>query len=100
MRTRAALCGATAYIFVGHRSVYGSQRLGYSKTSGLDIPLHIAVSELDRHDIKVVPGSMSERSTKWHSERRAELNFVDPVCRFHHPRFVENENEKLRPMPF
>lgn len=61
----AALCGATAYLFVGHRSVYGSQRLGYSKTPGLDIPLHIAINELDRHDVKVVPGSMSGRFHEW-----------------------------------
>jgi H+/Cl- antiporter ClcA len=57
----AALCGATAYIMVGHRSVYGSQRLGFSKSPGLDVPLNIAIGEISRHDMKVNPGTLNER---------------------------------------
>ena len=35
----AALAAATAFLMVGHRSVYASQKLGLSKSAGLDVDL-------------------------------------------------------------
>jgi H+/Cl- antiporter ClcA len=55
----AALCACTAYLIVGHNSVYKSQRLGYSKSAGLDIPLDIDVGALRRTDIHVKPGRLA-----------------------------------------
>ncbi len=60
----AALCACTAYLIMGHKSVYKSQLLGYSKSSGLDVPLNIAIGELSRNDIKMIPGSLTERAHK------------------------------------
>jgi len=35
----AALAAATAFLMVGHRSVYASQKIGLSKSAGLDVEL-------------------------------------------------------------
>jgi hypothetical protein len=35
----AALAAATAFLMVGHRSVYASQKIGLSKSPGLDVEL-------------------------------------------------------------
>ena len=61
----AALCACTAYLIVGHKSVYKSQRLGFSKASGLDVPLDIAIGEINHADIKVRPGSFADRLQRY-----------------------------------
>jgi len=57
----AALCACTAYLIVGHRSVYASQKLGYSKTPGLVVPLDVPIGEVARQGMHIQPGSMNER---------------------------------------
>ncbi len=42
----AALCAGTAFLLVGHRSVYASQKLGLSKSGGLDVPFDVAIGEI------------------------------------------------------
>jgi H+/Cl- antiporter ClcA len=60
----AAVCACTAYLVVGHHSVYNSQRIGYSKAEGIFVPLDIAVGELSTADIRITPGSVTERFHK------------------------------------
>ncbi len=44
----AALCAGTAFLMVGHRSVYASQKLGFSKSAGLEVPLDVPIGEVGR----------------------------------------------------
>jgi hypothetical protein len=57
----AALAAATAYLMVGHRSVYASQKLGFSKSAGLDVPLGGTIGEIERSDVRIRKGSLTER---------------------------------------
>jgi len=57
----AALCGGTAYLMVGHRSVYASQKLGFSKSAGLDVRLGVPIGEAD---LRVRPGSLTDRALR------------------------------------
>ena len=57
----AALAAATAFLMVGHRSVYASQKLGLSKSAGLDLPLGIAMGEVDLSAVRIRKGSLTER---------------------------------------
>ena len=57
----AALCACTAYLIVGHRSVYASQKLGYSKTPGLVVPLDVPIGDVAREGMQIQPGSITER---------------------------------------
>jgi H+/Cl- antiporter ClcA len=57
----AALAAVTAFLIVGHRSVYASQKLGLSKSAGLELPLGGAVGDVDRSDVRVRHGSLTER---------------------------------------
>jgi len=44
----AALAAATAFLMVGHRSVYASQKIGLSKSAGLDMELGGAIGDVNR----------------------------------------------------
>lgn len=57
----AALAAATAFLMVGHRSVYASQKLGLSKSAGLDFALGGAIGDFDRAAVHVRKGSLTER---------------------------------------
>ena len=57
----AALCAGTAYLLVGHRSVYSSQRLGYSKSAGLTMPLDGPIGAVSRRKIHTVEGTFAAR---------------------------------------
>ena len=57
---RSAAC--TAYLIVGHRSVYASQKLGFSKSQGLEITLDSPIGEMRRSGLRVRPGSLTERA--------------------------------------
>jgi H+/Cl- antiporter ClcA len=57
----AALAAATAFLMVGHRSVYASQKLGFSKSAGLDVTLGGPVGDLDRAAVRIRAGSLTER---------------------------------------
>jgi H+/Cl- antiporter ClcA len=57
----AALAAATAFLMVGHRSVYASQKLGLSKSAGLDVELGGAIGDVERSDVRIRKGSLTER---------------------------------------
>src|ERR1041385_2335796 len=60
----AALAAARAFLLVGHRSVYASQKLGFSKSAGLDFELGGTIGDLDASTIRVRQGSLTERFLK------------------------------------
>lgn len=57
----AAVCACTAYLMVGHRSVYASQKLGFSKSAGLEVPLGLTVADLDTQRPRIRPGTLAAR---------------------------------------
>lgn len=57
----AALAAATAFLMVGHRSVYASQKLGLSKSGGLDVVLGGEIGAFDRTAVRIRKGSFTER---------------------------------------
>ena len=56
----AALCAGTAFLMVGHRSVYASQKLGLSKSAGLEVPFDVPIGEVDPAQLRVRKGSLTE----------------------------------------
>jgi chloride channel protein, CIC family len=56
----AALAAATAFLIVGHRSVYASQKIGLSKSAGLDVRMDVPIGELTRSGVRVRRGSLTE----------------------------------------
>jgi H+/Cl- antiporter ClcA len=60
----AALSAGTAFLIVGHRSVYASQKLGLSKSAGLDMMLEGTIGDMDRASMRVRPGSLTERALR------------------------------------
>jgi hypothetical protein len=57
----AALAAATAFLMVGHRSVYASQKLGFAKSAGLDVELGGAVGDVTRASVRIRKGSLTDR---------------------------------------
>src|SRR3954469_7397380 len=57
----AALAAATAFLMVGHRSVYASQKIGLSKSGGLDIELGGPIGDFSRSSLRIRKGSLTER---------------------------------------
>ncbi len=55
----AALCAGTAFLLVGHRSVYASQKLGLSKSAGLEVPFDVPIGEVRSGKIRVRQGSLA-----------------------------------------
>lgn len=56
----AALCACTAYLIVGHRSVYASQKLGLSKSGGLEVPMDVSMGDVGRAEVRIRKGSLTE----------------------------------------
>ena len=56
----AALCAGTAFLLVGHRSVYASQKLGLSKSGGLEVPFDVAIGDVDPTEMRIRKGSLTE----------------------------------------
>jgi chloride channel protein, CIC family len=56
----AALCAGTAFLFVGHRSVYASQKLGLSKSGGLEVPVDVPIGEVSPTEMRIRKGSLTE----------------------------------------
>lgn len=56
----AALCAGTAFLLVGHRSVYASQKLGLSKSGGLEVPVDVAIGALGPSEVRLRKGSLTE----------------------------------------
>ncbi len=61
----AALAAATAFLMVGHRSVYASQKLGFSKSAGLVVPLGGSIGDVQRTGVRVRQGSLADRVQRW-----------------------------------
>lgn len=57
----AALAASTAFLIVGHRSVYASQKIGLSKSAGLDVELGGSIGDVRRSSVRVRKGSFTER---------------------------------------
>jgi H+/Cl- antiporter ClcA len=57
----AALSAGVAFLIVGHRSVYPSQRLGFSKSAGLDMTLDVPVGAVASAGFRVRRGSLTDR---------------------------------------
>ena len=57
----AALSAATAFLIVGHRSVYASQKLGLSKSAGLEVQLGGAIGDVDIGAIRAKKGTLAHR---------------------------------------
>ncbi len=70
----AALAAATAFLMVGHRSVYASQKLGLAKSAGLEVELGGAIGDLDVRSFRLRPGSLTERLHNFgrHDDRNRE----------------------------
>ncbi len=56
----AALCAGTAFLIVGHRSVYASQKLGFSKSAGLDVATDVAIGDVHWTQLRIRKGSLAE----------------------------------------
>jgi len=56
----AALCAGTAFLIVGHRSVYASQKLGFSKSAGLEPPLDVSMGEVTTAPTRIRKGSLTD----------------------------------------
>src|SRR5436190_3410484 len=57
----AALAASTAFLMVGHRSVYASQKIGLSKSAGLDVQLGGPIGDVNRASVRIRKGSLTER---------------------------------------
>jgi H+/Cl- antiporter ClcA len=57
----AALAAGTAFLLVGHRSVYASQKIGLSKSAGLDVVLDVPIGDLTRSGLRIREGSLTRR---------------------------------------
>lgn len=68
----AALAAATAFLMVGHRSVYASQKIGLSKSAGLDIALGGPIGDFDRSSVRIRKGSFTERVHHFGRQRTGE----------------------------
>jgi H+/Cl- antiporter ClcA len=60
----AALCAFTAYIIVGHRSVYASQKLGFAKSMALNLPMGGRIGDMTRSNFSIRPESQFARLTR------------------------------------
>ncbi|MEO7966614.1 MAG: chloride channel protein [Gemmatimonadaceae bacterium] len=65
----AALAASTAFLTVGHRSVYASQKLGLSKSGGLEVDLGGTMGDVDRASLRIRKGSLTERVHQFGSGR-------------------------------
>ena len=54
----AALAALTAFLMVDHRSVYSSQRLGFSKSAGLELDLDRPIGDVKRSDVRIRKGTL------------------------------------------
>jgi H+/Cl- antiporter ClcA len=68
----AALCAGTAFLISGHRSVYSSQKLGLSKTAGIEVELGGPVGDVSRSRLHVRHGSVADRVQRLEARFRSE----------------------------
>lgn len=60
----AALSACTAYLIVGHRSVYPSQVLGEAKSASFRLPDDVVVGEIDTARVDIRPGPVLRQMSK------------------------------------
>jgi len=66
----AALAAGTAFLIVGHRSVYASQKLGLSKSAGLEVALDVPIGEAYERGVRIKRGSLADRVQRSVTRRR------------------------------
>jgi H+/Cl- antiporter ClcA len=66
----AALSAGTAFLIVGHRSVYASQKLGLAKSAALELPLGGPIGAVTRGHLRVREGSFTHAVHRGMSRRR------------------------------
>ena len=59
---------------VGHRSVYASQKIGLSKSAGLDVELGGAIGDVGRESVRIRKGSLTERVHQFGRASRTDDN--------------------------
>jgi hypothetical protein len=59
---------------VGHRSVYASQKIGLSKSAGLDLDLGGTIGEVSRASVRIRKGSLTDRLHQFSRSSREEKN--------------------------
>ena len=74
----AALAAGTAFLLVGHRSVYASQKIGLSKSAGLDVRMDVAIGDLTRSEVQIRPGSLVDRVHRISTRRPASRGKKEP----------------------
>lgn len=67
----AALCACTAFLIVGHRSVYASQKLGLSKSAALDVTLDMPIGETVTKSLRVKEDTITHWVTRAFRCRRS-----------------------------
>lgn len=68
----AVLAASTAFLMVGHRSVYASQKLGLSKSAGLDLELGGAIGDVNRASVRIRKGTLTERVHQFGQPSRSD----------------------------
>jgi H+/Cl- antiporter ClcA len=66
----AALSAGTAFLLSGHRSVYASQKLGFTKSAGLEVPLDVPMGDVSRTAVRIRKGTFTEIVHRTVSRRR------------------------------
>jgi len=91
----AALCTCIAFIIVGHRSVIASQKIGLSKSAGLDVKLGESIGEISHTDIRIRKGSLAEKALSLGAIRVRRANRRKPTAESSEPREkdIEDNND-------
>jgi H+/Cl- antiporter ClcA len=74
----AALAASTAFLMVGHRSVYASQKLGFSKSGGLEVELGGPIGDVRRTSVRIRKGSLTERVHQFGRRKRSREDGEPP----------------------
>ena len=69
----ATLAALTAFLMIGHRSVYASQKIGLSKSAGLDLDLGGAIGDVGG-SVRIRKGSLTERVHRFGRAPRTDDN--------------------------
>lgn len=69
MGVYAALAAVTAFLMVGHRSVYASQKIGLSKSAGLEIDLGGTIGDFEHLPVRIRQGSLTDRLHRYRYRR-------------------------------
>lgn len=75
----AALSACTAYLLVGHRSVYASQKLGIIKSAALSMDVDVPIGELSHRDMHLQPGSATSKMLRMGRKLRSIPRGSKPV---------------------